>query len=275
MSRRSRCSGGISPSRSAASSGSISSTTSALRSMLSRLLSSRIWSCSGISSSRSASSSSSRAAASWLRLACGSALERGGQVGGGHLAQAGELLGERAGLEQLAALLPRHDVRAVGAQHPPLGDRERGHLPAVARQLPVGDGHVGDGPGGGAAAVEAARQHLAGPPGERVEVDGAAEQLRAFGRHLPDPAEGDEDLPAAQLDDQAERARRLLARDRPDDHVADPADGAAVAVEQRPPGEAGGEHLKSGAGPVALPGAPAVEVTRPLSAIPANLSPRG
>ena len=107
----------------------------------------------------------------------------------------------------------------------------------------MGDGHVGDRPGGGAAAVEAARQDLAGPLGEGVEVDGAAEQLRPFGRHLPDPAEGDEDLPAAQLDDQAERARRLAARDRPDDHVADPADGAAVAVEQRPPGEAGGEHL--------------------------------
>ena len=40
-------------------------------------------------------------------------LERGGQVGRGHLAQAGELLGQRAGLEQLAALLPGDDVRPV------------------------------------------------------------------------------------------------------------------------------------------------------------------
>src|ERR1700733_911332 len=66
VSRRSRCSAGNSPSRSAASSGCISSTTSAPRSSP-RLASSRTWSASGISSSRSASFSSSRAAAIWSR----------------------------------------------------------------------------------------------------------------------------------------------------------------------------------------------------------------
>ena len=66
VSSRSRCSVGISASRSAASSGCISSTTSAPRSGP-RLVSRRTWSCSGISSSRSASSSSFSAAAIWSR----------------------------------------------------------------------------------------------------------------------------------------------------------------------------------------------------------------
>ena len=62
----------------------------------------------------------------------GQRLDGGGQVGRRHLAQAGELLGERAGLEQLAAFLPRHDVRAVAEQAPAPAEGEGGHLPAVA-----------------------------------------------------------------------------------------------------------------------------------------------
>src|SRR5262249_28635022 len=85
--------------------------------------------------------------------------------------------------------------------------------------------------------------HLPGAFTERVEVHGAAEQLRALGRHLPDPAEGDEDRAPPQRHDEPEGARRLGARDRPDDNVADTADGPAVAVEQRPPGGASREHM--------------------------------
>jgi len=129
------------------------------------------------------------------------------------------------------------------------GDREDGHLPAVARQLGVRDGHVGHGPRTGAAAVEAAGQDLSRPLAEGIEVDRAAGQLRSLGRYLLDPAEGDEDRPPPpHRHHQAERARRLGPRDGPDDHVADPADGAAVAVEQRPAGEAGREYLGLGSG---------------------------
>ena len=110
------------------------------------------------------------------------------------------------------------------------------------------DGHVGHRSCRGAPAVEAAGQDFPGPLGEGVEVNGAPEQLRPFGRQVLDPAEGDEDLPSAQLDDEAERARRLGTSDGPYDHVADPADGEPVTVEERPPGEAGSEDLRIGPG---------------------------
>jgi hypothetical protein len=42
-------------------------------------------------------------------------LERVRQVGGGHLAQAGELLRQRSGLEQFAAVLPGDDLRTARA----------------------------------------------------------------------------------------------------------------------------------------------------------------
>ena len=47
-----------------------------------------------------------------------------------------------------------------------------------------------------------------------------------------------------QRDHQAERARRIVACERPDHHVADPADGKVVAVEQRATAQPGGENLR-------------------------------
>jgi hypothetical protein len=110
---------------------------------------------------------------------------------------------------------------------------EGGNFPALAHLIPLRDGHVGDGAGGRPPAVERGREDLPGPHGERVEVDGPAEQVRPVDGDLPDPAEGHEDRPPPQRDDQPEGARRLTAGDRPDDHVPNPPDGAALAVEQR------------------------------------------
>src|SRR6516162_2201496 len=134
----------------------------------------------------------------------------------------------------------------MAEQAPAAVDGDRAHLPADALQLTADDRNVDDGAGVGAAPVELGRQDLPGPPGERVKVDGPAEEVRAVDGDLPDPAEADEDAPPLQRHHQPERARRLVPGGRQDHHVADPADDQVLAVQQWTVLQPGREYLAAG-----------------------------
>src|SRR6266568_2168125 len=174
------------------------------------------------------------------------ALDGGGEVGRLQFPQADQLVGERAGMEQLGILVPRHDRRAPVAQAPAVREGERADLPAHPPLLAGNDGDIGDSPGLGLLAVQLGGEDLPGPPGEAVQVDGAAVQVRAVDGDLRDPAEVDEDAASLQRHDQAERAGRFAPGRGQDHHVADPADGQALAVEQRTAPQPGREYLAPG-----------------------------
>ncbi len=91
--------------------------------------------------------------------------------------------------------------------------------------------------------VQAGGQQFAGAQVEAAQVDGAADQVRALGVDLPDPAEADEDPPPSQLDHQAQGARWLAARGGQQHHVPDPPDGYPIAVQERPPLQPGREDM--------------------------------
>jgi hypothetical protein len=176
----------------------------------------------------------------------------GGKVGRAHLAQAGQLLGHRARPEQVRVLIPRHYRRATVPQPPALRNCDRADFPAAPLLLAGGDGHIGHRPGSGIPAIQLGRQDLPGLPRETIQVDGAATQVRAVERDFLDPAEVDKDGAPLQRHDQPQRARRSAAGGRQDHHVADPADGQVIAVQQRTAPQPGREYLASGHGPYLL-----------------------
>jgi hypothetical protein len=178
----------------------------------------------------------------------GHALDGRGEVGRLQFAQAGQLVGHRAGPEQLRVLVPRHDRGAAVPQAPAVHHGERADLPAGPALLAGDDGDVDYGPVLGLLAVQLRREDLPGPPGEAVEVDGAAAQVRAVDGYLRDRAEVDEDAAPLQRHDQSERPGRLAPGGGQDHHVADPADGQALAVQQRTALQPGREHLACGHG---------------------------
>jgi hypothetical protein len=176
------------------------------------------------------------------------ALHGRGEVGRLQFAQADQLVGHRAGPEQLRVFVPRHDRRATVPQAPAVHHGERADLPADPPLLARDDGDVDDGPVLGLLAVQLRSEHLPGPPGEAVEVDGPAAQVRAVDGYLRDRAEVDEDTAPLQRHDQPESARRLGPGGGQEHHVANPADGQAVAVQQRTAPQPGREHLGCGHG---------------------------
>jgi len=58
-----------------------------------------------------------------------------------------------------------------------------------------------------------------------------------------------------QRHDQPERARRVVPAGRQDHHITDPADGQALAVQQRPAPQPGREHLAAGHARASAPSA--------------------
>jgi len=109
---------------------------------------------------------------------------------------------------------------------------QRADLPADPL-LAGSDRDVDHGPVLGLLAGQLRGENLPGPPGEAVQVDGAARQVRAVDGDLRDRAEVDEDAAPLQRHDQPERPGRLAAGRGQDDDVTDPADGQAIAVQQR------------------------------------------
>ena len=232
---RSRWCRGISPSRSARSSYSISSSTLISRSRSSPSIK-RSCSDSGSSSSTSANRSSSIASASCWRCARGRAARRrrrrrgacrGAGGLGGHRARRGEQAGH------LVAARPGGSSGADGARcRPPGGPwrpptrstvRARGPQRDVAHRL------VADSP------VDhlAADQHLTRPWLERVQIDVPAAQPRSLAVERADAVGVDEDAPPlARRDEPDDLGQRAPALPRNDDDVLEPADRAPASVEQ-------------------------------------------
>ena len=112
-------------------------------------------------------------------------------------------------------------------------DGQRGDLPADPSLLVGADGDIDDGPVLDVPTVQLGSQDLSGPPGEALQVDGAALQVCAVDGDLRNLAEVDEHAAALQCDDQSQRAGRFGPGGGQNHYVADPADGQALAVQQR------------------------------------------
>ena len=123
------------------------------------------------------------------------------EVGRLHLAQTSELLGHRAGPEEFRVLVPGHDRRAPVPKAPALCDGHRADFPANPPLLAGDDGDVDDGPVLDDPTDQLGRQDLPGAPGEAVQVDAAAAQVRAIDGDLRDLAEVDEDEAPPQRHD--------------------------------------------------------------------------
>ena len=78
---------------------------------------------------------------------------------------------------------------------------ERGDLPAGAPLIARDNGDIDDLPGLGLLAVQLRGQDLPGSPGEAVQVDGGAAQVRTLDGDLRDPGEVDKDAAAVPRHD--------------------------------------------------------------------------
>jgi len=181
------------------------------------------------------------------------ALDRGSQVGRLQFTQLSQLLGQRVGLEQLRVLVPGHDLRAAVQQAPAVRDGQHADLPADPLLLAGADGVINDGPVLDVLPVQLRGQDLPGPAGEAVQVHGPAAQVGAIDGDLRDQPQVDEDAAPLQRHHQAQCAGRFFSRAGQDHHVMDPADGQAVAVQQRAAPQPGREYLMAGHGPASPP----------------------